>query len=66
MSRNSTAFNLDYGLAMMRSCYDGYSWSGPQTTGDIWGCIGQYYSGKYLDNAGKDYTAKVQAKLLTL
>lgn len=61
MSARSTAFNLDYSLAMKRACYDGVGWHGSKTTGDAWGCVGVHYSGQWLDAAAKAYIAKVQA-----
>ncbi len=62
MSAQSTAYNLDYGLAMKRGCYDGHSWLGPQTKGDAWGCVGVHYSGHWLDDPAKQYIEKVQTK----
>lgn len=63
MSARSTAFNLDYSLAMKRACYDGVGWLGVQTKGNAWGCVGVHYSGKWLDDPAKAYIAKVQAAM---
>lgn len=63
MSRKSTAFNVDYGLAMIRACYEGVSWFGAQTRGDLWGCIGAFYSGNWRDHHAESYIAKVQSVL---
>ncbi len=57
---NNTAYNLDYSLAMKRTCFDGHLWLGEQTRGDAWGCMGVHYSGKWLDDDGKAYTEKVK------
>lgn len=63
-SASSTAFNLDYALAMRRACYDGHSWLGSQTTGDMWGCVGAFNTGIYpLGPIGKSYVAMVQNAL---
>ena len=54
-SATSTAFNLDYGLAMERACLEGNLWFGPVTRGNVWGCFGLFYSGRWLENDGKAY-----------
>ena len=48
----STAFNLDYSLAEMRGCLDGMKWFGPQSRGDVWGCVGEWFSGSYSPGGG--------------
>lgn len=61
-SEESTAFNVDYTLAFYRSCYEGYiSWLRPKSAsyaaGDLWGCLGAYYSGGWYDgNAAVEYS----------
>lgn len=62
----STAFNVDYTLAVRRLCYEGKeTWlhdSNPAyAAGDLWGCIGSWYSGAWHDPSANDYIAKVQA-----
>lgn len=60
LSANSTAYNLDYALAMQRSCVEGVSWLGAQAKGDVWACVGSFYSGNFRDAAAEQYIAKVQ------
>ena len=48
----STAFNLDYSLAELRGCIDGMQWFGPQSRGDVWGCVGVWFSGSYSPGGG--------------
>ncbi len=61
-TRTSTAFSLDSSLAEMRGCLDGMSYAGTKTTGNVWGCIGFWYSGDFGVN-DTAYIADVQAKL---
>ncbi len=59
----STAFNLDYTLAVRRACFEGKeTWLGNgYHAGDIWGCIGRWYSGRWYDQGAVDYIKSVQA-----
>jgi len=61
-TRTSTAFMLDSGLAELRGCLDGMSYAGTKTTGNLWGCIGFWYSGDF-GVGDQAYIADVQAKL---
>ena len=62
----STAFNLDYSLAVIRSCYEGretwlnqFERGRDYAAGDLWGCVGLWFSGRwYYNNA--DYLTAVQ------
>jgi autotransporter family porin len=59
---DSTAFNLDYSLAVRRLCFMGgetYLDNG-YAAGDLWGCVGEWFSGNWHDSAANDYTATVQ------
>jgi hypothetical protein len=66
----STAMNLDYTYAMWRSCYDGHErWLnhvqrgrdyGP---GDVWGCVGRWFAGRWHTPAAEGYIAAVQGYL---
>ncbi len=64
---NSTAAAADYWGAYMRGCYNGWeSWlkqtgTGTYAAGDIWGCIGSWYSGAWHTAAANAYISKVQA-----
>jgi hypothetical protein len=62
----STAFNVDYALAVRRACFDGketwlrqFNWI--YGTGDLWGCIGRWFSGRWHDAAANQYIQKVQS-----
>ena len=64
---DSTAFNLDAALASRRSCYEGYdTWlntvdRGRQyAAGDLWGCVGMWFSGRWYTQPAIDYIAAVQ------
>ena len=50
-SRTSTAYNLDYALAWRRACYEGHfaegRWLPAGSRGDLWRCIGLWYSGTW-------------------
>ena len=61
-TRTSTPFSLDDSLAELRGCLDGMSYAGTKTTGNVWGCIGFWYSGDF-GVGDKAYIADVQAKL---
>ena len=63
----STALNLDYGLAILRACYEGdfydggpWLYGGQKIVGDLWGCVGFYYSGQWYDGGAKSYIAAVK------
>jgi hypothetical protein len=64
-SRDSTAFNADYTLASRRACYEGHysHWISGAARGDLWGCTGLWFSGRYRDAAALDYIARVQQHL---
>lgn len=64
----STAYNLDYALALWRTCFEGQepwladhppeSGYGP---GDLWGCVGRWYSGDWRSAEALGYIGTVQA-----
>ena len=56
-SRESTAFNVDYSLGLIRACYEGYVAFFPESyrAGDLPGCLGQHFSGRWKDRDGVDY-----------
>jgi autotransporter family porin len=67
---NSTAFNADVAYAIMRACYEGYEkWlndvdRGSQyAAGDMWGCVGRWYAGRWHTTAAEGYITKVQGYL---
>jgi len=61
----STAFNLDYALAIRRACFEGKEiWLGKDYhSGDLWGCIGRWFSGQWHDGGAQNYISQVK-KLL--
>ena len=65
-TRDSTAAAADYWGAYIRGCYNGWeTWlqgSGPvnYTAGDLWGCIGSWYSGDWHSSAANGYISRVQ------
>ena len=73
MARDDTAFNAEYVYAQLRACYEGWTTylkdSAPLPgypayhAGDIWGCLGRWYSGSWYTQGAVDYIAKVKATL---
>jgi autotransporter family porin len=64
----STAFNVDYALAVRRLCYDGKeTWmrqfNATYAAGDLWGCIGKWFSGRWHDAGAETYITRVRATL---
>jgi hypothetical protein len=67
----STAYNIDYAYASWRHCFDGGdTWlnslnpPGPRyQAGDLWGCVGLWFSGRWHDAAANMYISKVQSYL---
>ena len=67
-AHDSTAFNVDYTLAVRRLCFEGReTWLrdfnpsyGP---GDLWGCLGRWYSGRWHDVEADRYIQTVRAAL---
>jgi hypothetical protein len=63
-NRNSTAFAADYLAGHLRGCYNGWiHWLGGGASGDMWGCVGAWYSGSWHDTAGDGYISRVQTEL---
>lgn len=64
----STAYNLDYALAVWRGCFEGQeAWladSPPNSgyrAGDLWGCLGRWYEGDWRSASAVGYIGRVQA-----
>src|SRR5262249_5051270 len=64
---NSTAYNLDASLAARRNCFEGnegwlnqFSPPQPYGPGDIWGCVGLWFSGRWYDDPANGYIAEVK------
>ena len=59
----SSAYNVDYTYAVWRGCFEEqYNWLG-NTRGDLWGCVGSWFSGQFRDPAGLEYVDVVQGHL---
>lgn len=65
ISEQSTPWNADYALAWQRACFEGdFTWlGGSYAAGDLWGCVGTWYSGNWHDAAAEAYIAAVQGHL---
>jgi hypothetical protein len=74
-NRDSTAAAVDVLGAWLRGCYEGWAWwlrgygnrsHGTYHAGDLWGCVGAWYSGAWLGGApaqpgtGENYIARAQ------
>ncbi len=66
-SKTSTAFNVDYALAYIRACYEGHiDWLAATTgndsyaAGDLWGCVGHWFSGEWKDDGALEYVQTVR------
>lgn len=68
-NRNSTAFAMDYLAAELRGCYEGWErWlanTGTRTyaRGDLWGCVGAWYSGDWRSDSALGYISRVRTEL---
>jgi hypothetical protein len=74
MSLQSTAFNVDFKLAYQKACVSGYvnylgelspqgghhAYPSPNATEQLWGCVGNWYSGGWYDSAAIKYIAQIQ------
>lgn len=73
MSREDTAFNAEYAYGLIRTCYEGWMTYLSERTplpgyaryhaGDIWGCIGRWYSGGWYDQGAVTYINEVKTAL---
>ena len=63
-TRDSTAAAADYWGAYIRGCYEGWAYwlkgSGSYAAGDLWGCVGSWYSGDWHSSAANGYISRVQ------
>jgi hypothetical protein len=68
-NRRSTAFAVDYLGSQLRGCYEGWQWwldntgTGGYRAGDLWGCVGAWYSGDWHSAAAERYVAGVRQEL---
>lgn len=63
----SSAYNLDYAFGMWRSCFEGdLTWlntverGSDYVAGDLWGCTGVWFSGRWYTQPAIDYNARVR------
>jgi hypothetical protein len=71
MVRDSTAFNVDYFLGIMRACFEGWvpflGDSAPANhrygANDAWGCLGAQFSGGWYDAPSVGYIQAIQGQL---
>jgi hypothetical protein len=59
-SKLMTAFSLDYSLAQFRGCYEGWEFFGTKSRGDLWGCLGAWWSGGWRDSGALAYIDRVK------
>ena len=60
LASESTAFNVDYALGVVRGCYEGWvTYLGPEAEGDLWGCVGWHFSGELRDPDALGYIGRV-------
>jgi hypothetical protein len=69
-ARDSTALAVDYWGGLVRSCYEGYvdwlnSFTNAYHAGDLWGCVGFWYAGRWYEDPNHDYIDKVRRRLTT-
>ena len=71
-SRDSTSFAVDYVAGVLRGCYEGwevwlrdwgYKGRGEYTGGDVWGCVGRWYSGNWHTDDAEWYISTVRSHL---
>ena len=63
----SSAYNLDVTYGIWRSCFEGSeTWLNdvehgqPYAAGDLWGCVGRWFAGRWYTQPALDYVAAVQ------
>ncbi len=63
----SSAYNLDYTYSVWRTCYDGgSSWLNTvergqdYAAGDLWGCVGTWFAGRWHTPAAEGYITAVK------
>jgi autotransporter family porin len=66
----STAYNLDFAYANWRSCYEGdKEWLNTvdrgreYAAGDVWGCVGIWFSGRWYSNDANEYVDAIKKYL---
>jgi hypothetical protein len=71
-TQRATGLNVDLYAAWIRAClagdfYDGGTWlyGGKRVQGDLWGCVGAWYSGDWYSSGAIDYVTQVRRYLAT-
>jgi autotransporter family porin len=67
----SSSYNLDVSYAVWRDCFEGHeTWLndtnervGVYAAGDMWGCIGRWFSGRWHDASAETYITRVLSTL---
>ncbi len=61
----STAYSLDLYGAILRGCIEGWdSWLGNgYHAGDMWGCIGRWFTGEWYSAGAEEYSERVKTEL---
>jgi hypothetical protein len=59
-TRDSTAAAADYWGAFIRGCFEGWAYWLNGGAGDLWGCVGSWYSGDWHSSAANGYISRVQ------
>ncbi len=61
-AKSSSAYNMDAALAGRRACFEGLdTWlGGSYAKGDLWGCVGLWFSGQWYDSGANTYIAAVK------
>ena len=69
-AKSSTAFNVDVALGLRRNCFEGNEgWLNTvergrdYAAGDLWGCVGMWFSGRWYTPPSVTYINDVQAYL---
>lgn len=62
MIEQSVPFATDFASAFLHACYNGaFTWlKNGYRAGDIWGCVGTYYSGSWYDAGAKNYISLIK------
>ena len=56
----SSAYNVDYTYAVWRACFEGqFNWL-ENSRGDLWGCVGAWFSGWFRDERALEYISVVR------
>ena len=64
-SERSTAYSVDFYAAVIRGCYEGWdTWLGHgYHKGDLWGCLGRWFSGGWYTAPARTYIAHVKRQM---